>query len=526
MKDERKTKSQLIEELENLRRQQGMLLESTSDAIITTDLNFIIQGWNTASESLYGWSAVEALGRRMQDVVPTETHGHDTDDAEAKLLDDGQWAGEAVQTRKNGEKIRVHTAVNLIKDEADRPTGIVAINRDITYRKQAEKDKARLAKQLQHAQKMEAIGRLAGGVAHDFNNVLCAITGHASLLLNGLSSEDPLQKPLQQISKAADQAADLTQRLLTFSRKQLIEPKVINLSNLIEGLQPMLSQVIRENIILKSLFQEDIGQIRADPNQVEQILLTLVINARDAMPDGGTLTLETTAVSRVDDYSEKHPTTRSGTHILLEVSDTGCGMSDEIREKIFEPFYTTKAVGLGTGLGLSSVYGIVEQCAGKIEVASEPGKGTSFKIYFPRVLDKPDRLIRPTAPEPAGGQETVLVVEDEAMVLSLAVEILENRGYHVLAASLPDDALILAKQHASPIDLLLTDVVMPQMNGRELAEKLTELHPEIKVLYTSGYAQNVIAHHGILDEGLHFIAKPYSLKTLAARLCEVLDRTE
>ncbi len=399
-------------------------------------------------------------------------------------------------------------------------------DRDIAARRRAEKEKASLEKQLHLAQKMESIGRLAGGVAHDFNNVLCAITGHATLALDGLPSGDPLRGSLEEISKAADRATDLTRQLLAFSRKQVIKPMVINLSNLIESLHPMLLRLIGEDILLKTIPKKEIGCVRADPNQVEQIVLNLAVNARDAMPNGGELLIETCDALLDDDYCARHANTVPGAFVMIAVSDTGCGMSTEIIEKIFEPFFTTKHLGQGTGLGLATVYGIVEQNGGRIEVYSEPDKGSSFKIYFPRVLDKAETLTPPTVTKPVYGEETVLLVEDEEMVRQLALKLLERLGYQVLAAAAPDEAISLLTQHEGPIDLLLTDVVMPRMNGRELAKKILKLRPNIKVLFTSGYTQNVIAHHGVLDENIEFLAKPYSLSTLATRVREVLDGAE
>ncbi len=396
-------------------------------------------------------------------------------------------------------------------------------DRDIAARRRAEKEKTSLEKQLHQAQKMESIGRLAGGVAHDFNNVLCAITGHATLALDGLPSENPLRGTLEEISKAADRATDLTRQLLAFSRKQVIKPMVINLSKLIESLHPMLLRLIGEDIIFKTLPQKGLGCVRADPTQVDQIVLNLAVNARDAMPNGGELLIETSDALLDDGYCTSHANTTPGAYVMIAVSDTGCGMSADIIEKIFEPFFTTKQLGQGTGLGLATVYGIVEQNGGRIEVYSEPGKGSSFKVYFPRVLDKADALTRPTVTKPVYGEETVLLVEDEEVVRHLAEKLLERLGYQVLSSAAPDEAISLLMQHEGPVDLLLTDVVMPHMNGRELAAKILKLRPKIKVLFTSGYTQNVFAHHGVLDENIEFLAKPYSLSTLAARVREVLD---
>ena len=371
---------------------------------------------------------------------------------------------------------------------------------------------------------MEAIGQLAGGVAHDFNNVLCAITGNAELALHDLPDKNPLRESLEEIAKAAERAADLTRQLLAFSRKQVIKPKSINLSDLIESLHTMLVRLIGEDIILRTVPRKGLGQVRVDPNQIEQIVLNLAINARDAMPNGGELLIETANVLLDEDYCQLHAKIISGPYVMLAVSDTGCGMTAETRKKIFEPFFTTKELGQGTGLGLATVFGIVEQNDGVIEVYSEPEKGSSFKVYFPRVANQTSNLKDLKTPVPTGGQETVLVVEDEEIVRNMVVKVLKRLGYQVLSASSGDKALGLAESYNNPIDLLLTDVIMPHMNGRQLAGKLSESRPDIKVLYASGYTHNVIAHHGVLSEGVEFITKPYSLDRLSSRVREVLDK--
>jgi CheY-like chemotaxis protein len=343
------------------------------------------------------------------------------------------------------------------------------------------------------------------------------------MALEGLSAADPLRLSITEINEAAERAADLTQQLLAFSRKQVIAPKVINLSHLIEGLHSMLTRLIGEDIILKTVPQKRLGRVRADPNQIEQIVLNLAVNARDAMPAGGGLTIETADVTFDDEYCDAHADAKPGDYVMVAVSDTGNGMSAEVREKIFEPFFTTKELGQGTGLGLATVYGIVKQNSGMIEVYSEQGKGSSFKVYFPRVLEKASALKRSTVLKDCGGTETVLVVEDEKMVRELAVRLLQRLGYKVLVAGCGSEAIALAQQYDGPIDLLFTDVVMPHMNGGELATKLTELRPALKVIFTSGHPRNFIGSHGVLDKDVQFIPKPYSPDQLAARVRQVLD---
>jgi PAS domain S-box-containing protein len=514
------------------REKYRLLAENATDVIWTMDPSFHFTYLSPSIFQLRGYTDAEAMAQSLSETLAPES----LKDVMARFArqmrlaesdDDSAWdpfVFEAEQPRKDGTTIFTSNHTKIVRGPDGQPDLIVGVTHDITERKRAEEEKARLEEQLRHSQKMEAIGRLAGGVAHDFNNVLCSITGHADLALLDLSAEDPLCKPMEQIAKAAGRAADLTRQLLAFSRKQVIAPKVVDLNHLIENLHPMLVRLIGEDIILRTVPQKRLGRVRVDPGQIEQVVLNLVINARDAMPGGGEVLIEAADVWLDDYYCEKHAKATPGAYVMLAVSDTGFGMSAEIREKIFEPFFTTKQLGQGTGLGLATVFGIVEQSGGRIEVYSEPGKGSSFKVYFPRVADQAETLTRADVPAPLGGKETVLVVEDEEMVRSLAVKLLTRLGYEALAAGDGDEALVLAKHHEGPIDLLLTDVVMPHMNGRELAAKLAELRPGIKVLYTSGYTQNLIAHHGVLDEGVQLVAKPYSLNTLAARVREALDR--
>jgi signal transduction histidine kinase len=397
--------------------------------------------------------------------------------------------------------------------------------RDITDRKQAEEEKEKLRAQLQQAMKMEAVGRLAGGVAHDFNNLLTAIMGNVSLALMKLSPSDPAGGLLAEANKAAESAASLTQQLLAFSRKQIIKPKVLDLNILIADMNKMLVRLIGENIDLKTVPGEDLGLVKVDAGQFEQILVNLAVNARDAMPEGGKLLIETANVDLDEEYCVMHPYVRPGRFVMLAVSDTGHGMSEEIKRQIFEPFFTTKPKGIGTGLGLATIYGVVKQANGSIEVYSEVGKGTTFKIYLPRVEAEAARTPEPSLPmELLEGSETVLFVEDEEIVRNLGTRILKGLGYKVMQASNGDEAIARAVEYRERIDLLMTDVVMPGMHGRELANRLTRIHPETRVLFTSGYTDNAIVHHGVLEEGVSFIGKPYSPSALAKKVREVLDK--
>ena len=396
--------------------------------------------------------------------------------------------------------------------------------RDITDRNQAEEEKEKLRAQLQQAMKMEAVGRLAGGVAHDFNNLLTAILGNISLALMKLSPSDPAGGLLAEANKAAESAASLTQQLLAFSRKQIIKPKVLDLNILIADMNKMLVRLIGEDIDLKTVPGADLGLVKVDASQFEQILVNLAVNARDAMPEGGKLLIETVNVDLDVEYCARHPYVRPGRFVMLAVSDTGHGMSGEVKRQIFEPFFTTKPKGTGTGLGLATIYGVVKQSKGSIEVYSEVGKGTTFKIYLPRIEAEDARTPEPSLPmELLEGTETVLFVEDEEIVRDLGVRILEGLGYKVMQASNGDEAIARAMEYGDRIDLLMTDVVMPGMHGRELANRLTGIRPETRVLFTSGYTDNAIVHHGVLDEGVSFIGKPYSPSALAKKVRDVLD---
>jgi PAS domain S-box-containing protein len=382
-----------------------------------------------------------------------------------------------------------------------------------------------LQAQLQQAMKMEAVGRLAGGVAHDFNNLLTVIIGNVSLALGEVQESAPVAGMLSEVNKAAERAARLTQQLLAFSRKQIIEPKVLNLSDLISDLNAMLVRLIREDINIQILPGKDLGVVKVDTGQFEQILVNLVVNARDAMPGGGKIVIETSNVELGDGYCSRHPYVKPGRFVMVAVSDTGHGMSEEIKAHIFEPFFTTKAKGSGTGLGLATTYGAVKQAGGSIEVYSEVGMGTTVRIYLPRVEGEASKLVKDDQPqELLGGTETVLVVEDEDVVRNLCVRVLDELGYKVLQAGNGGEAIALALGYGERIALLLTDVVMPGMSGREVANRLTQIHPETRFLFTSGYTDNAIVQHGILDEGVSFIGKPYSPSAIAKKVREVLDK--
>jgi len=396
---------------------------------------------------------------------------------------------------------------------------------DVTERKKAETERQELEMQLRQSHKMESVGRLAGGVAHDFNNMLQLILGHADMAIDLVSPEESLYDHLALVRKAAQRSADLTRQLLAFARKQVVAPKVLNLNDTVSGMLKMLQRLIGEDIHLSWKPASDTRPVKIDPSQIDQILANLCINARDAISGGGKMTIETANATFDDDYCSLHPDFVPGTYVGISVSDDGCGMDKETLSHIFEPFFTTKRMGEGTGLGLATVYGIVRQNNGFINVYSEPGKGTRFTIYLPRFEGgSPTAEIAGSASPNARGNETILVVEDDPDLLDLTRSMLEKQGYTVLSANSPADALRRAEGHSGKIHLLLSDVVMPQMNGRELSHKIVSLHPNARCLFMSGYTANVIAHHGVLDEGVHFIQKPFSTEDLATKVRGALER--
>jgi len=398
-----------------------------------------------------------------------------------------------------------------------------SVREELAERQRAEAALRKSEEQLRQAQKMEAIGRLSGSVAHDFNNLLSVILSYSDLVLSDLKPIDPLRGDIESIRKAGEKAADLTRQLLAFSRQQVLAPRVLDLNAVLVESEKMLRRLLGEDIEVVTHYARMLARVKVDPSQIDQVLLNLVINARDAMPEGGKLTIETKEVELDDSYTSEHFGVARGPHVMLAVSDTGVGMDQQTQTRIFEPFFTTKDIGKGTGLGLSTVFGIVKQSGGHIWVYSEPGGGSTFKIYFPATeapdSEAPERI----EPVTLQGTETILLVEDQDEVRRVAQAILRRYGYHVIEARNAGEALLTCERHPRTIHLLLTDVVMPQMSGRELAERLAAMRPEMKVLYMSGYTENVIVHHGILDSGLAYLQKPILPELLARRVREVLD---
>jgi PAS domain S-box-containing protein len=513
------------EELRQSEEKYRTIIENIQDGYFEVDLAGNLTFVNDAECVSLGYSRDELIGMNNRQF---------TDKEYAKKLfqtfNKLYRTGEPVKgldlevIRKDGTKAFNELSISLLRDSGGKSIGFRGISRDITERKRVEEEKLFLQEQLRQSQKMEAIGRLAGGIAHDFNNLLTIIRSYGQLCLFELKESDPLWGNIQEIQNAAQRASDLTRQLLAFSRRQILEPKVLNMNDLLKNLDKMLRRIMGEDIELATLLADDLGRIKIDPGQFEQMILNLAVNARDAMTSGGKLTIETADVELDEEYTHTHIGVTPGRYIVLSMTDTGVGMVREVKDKIFEPFFTTKEKG--TGLGLSTVYGIVKQSGGNIWIYSESGHGTTFKIYLPRVEEDLDIFpVKEETESISRGTETVLFVEDDQSVRELACHILEQQGYTILEAADGEEALQIVHEHAGEkIHLLFTDVVMPHMGGRELADQLKRLRPDIKVLFTSGYTDNAIVHHGVLESGIHILQKPFSPQSLSRKVREVLDR--
>ncbi len=495
-------------------------IEQVGEAIVMTDAQGIIQYVNPAFKQMTGYRGREVVG-----VNPRILKSGKQDELFYRNLWDTisngkTWTGQMVNKRKDGSLYTEETTISPVRDASGQITNYVAVQRDIT-------DHLRLAAELQQAQKMEAVGLLAGGVAHDYNNMLSVILGYAELALRKVEPTMPLHADLEEIIKAANRSTDITRQLLAFARKQTIIPVALDLNRAVESMLKMLKRLIGENIDLAWMPAADLYQVKMDPVQVNQLLANLYVNARDAIADVGKVTIETGNAVFDETYCAEHPGFIPGEYAMLAVSDDGCGMDKETINQIFEPFFTSKEIGKGTGLGLSMVYGIVKQNNGFINVYSEPGMGTTFRIYLSRHMGPAIDIQREkTAKIPLSCGETVLLVEDEPAILNMGKIMLEQLGYRVLAADMPDEAIRMAEEHAGEIQLLITDVVMPNMNGRELAERLQSLYPSMKSLFMSGYTADVVAHDGVLDKSVHFIQKPFSLRNLAVKVRQTLKEVE
>jgi two-component system, cell cycle sensor histidine kinase and response regulator CckA len=505
-------------------------LSSIGDAVIATDLSRRINFMNPAAEALTGWTTAQAANQPLNEVFRTLAKDADKPDENSLAqgtdieTDSPTKANQVTLITRDGTEKWISYNQSPICNQMGETTGEVLVLRDMTERRQAEEALQHTEAQLLQAQKMEAVGRLAGGVAHDFNNLLTAIIGYSQLMQSQLEPNSPMLRDLDEISKAGKRAAALTSQLLAFSRKQVLQPKVLDLNAIVANTSRMLSRLIGEDIKFRTTLDPGLKQVKADPGQMEQVLMNLAVNARDAMPDGGSLSIETANTYLDETYAEQHVDVQPGHHIMLAVSDNGCGMDTKTLAKIFEPFFTTKEQGKGTGLGLATVYGIVKQTGGHIWVYSEPDKGTTFKVYLPQVEDEEPALpvLMPSASLPLG-TETVLLAEDDLQVREFASRVLQGLGYRVLEAANGNEALQVAGQTAGAIDILLTDVVMPQIGGKNLSEKLKWERPEIKVLFLSGYTADSIVHHGVLDEGVAFLHKPFNSDDLARKVRAVLD---
>ncbi len=509
----------LVESEERLR----FLVQNSSDSLVIINVDGTQRYVSPAAERITGFPVAELQGRAIDTLI----HPDDLQAVRAAWQETLEHPEKTVTVQYR----HIHKTQQWVYSEAiaqsflSEPAinGVIASVRDITSHKRAEEDNERLHVQLTQAQKMETVGRLAGGVAHDFNNMLSVILGHAELALSSVDTSQPLFANLQEISRAAKRSADLTRQLLAFARKQTVAPKVVDLNHTVEGMLKMLRRLIGEDIALNWLPGGNLGLIKIDPSQVDQMLANLCVNARDSIADTGKVTIRTENVAFDEAYCATHLDCLPGEYILLAVSDSGSGMDKETLSHLFEPFFTTKEMGKGTGLGLATVYGIVKQNEGFISVTSTPGLGTTFSIYLPRHAGEKERVDKgDTAGLAVPGQATILLVEDEPMILDVTRTMLSRQGYNVLAALTPGEALRLAKEHGEGISLLMTDVVMPEMNGRDLAKNLLALCPNVKCLFMSGYTADVIAHHGVLDEGVFFIQKPFTQKDLVLKIREVL----
>ena len=475
---------------------------------------------NPALQQMLGYSEEELRNRVLNEFTHPDDAAMDADlHHELVIGKRDHYQIEKRYVRKDGEVIWGRLNVSLDRGTQGRSQLTICMVEDITEHK-------RLETQFFQSQKMETVGRLAGGIAHDFNNILTVIKGYSQLLLHGLKEGDPLRETVGEIKKSTERAENLTRQLLTFSRSQVMEMKVIDLNDLVQNLEKMLRRLIGEDIELIIVLMEEPVRVKVDPGQMEQVILNLAVNARDAMPNGGKLAIETENVELDENYARTHIGVTPGSYVMLSVSDTGVGMTSEVKERVFEPFFTTKEKGKGTGLGLSTIYGIVKQSGGTIWVYSEPGQGTTFKIYLPRVCEEVDALPsrEDTSPLPKG-RETVLLVEDEASVRVLAARALREQGYSVLEATNGNEAMGIAREHGKEkIHLLLSDVVMPQMGAKELVARFKSLHPEIKVLFISGYTDTAIDQHGLSESDIALLQKPFSLTSLARKVREVLDK--
>lgn len=490
---------------------QGILI--TDSALADHPIVYVSPGF----ERLTGYASDEVVGRNCRFLQGPDTDPETKARLRQALRAEEPCTVEILNYRKDGSPFWNELSISPVRDPSGRLTHYVGVQSDVSGRR-------RLEQQFQHVQKMEAVGQLAGGIAHDFNNLLTIINGYCDVLLEQSSPESPDWEPLEEIRIAGERSANLTRQLLAFSRRQMLALEVLDLNAIIRNTEKMLRRLIGEDIAFTTKLAAGLLPVKADAGQLEQILLNFAVNARDAMPTGGQLSVETLNVELDENYVQLHPEATSGSHVMLAVSDTGCGMSSDVRSRVFEPFFTTKKSGHGTGLGLSVVHGIVNQLGGHVEVSSELGSGSTFKIFLPcrrESLRRQEEAVEPQAlPQ---GSETVLLVEDEAGVRALAKRTLQRCGYTVLEAPHGEQAMRLVEASTDPVDLLVTDVVMPGESGPQIADRLLERFPALCVLFLSGYTDDTIVRHGVLQNKVHFLQKPYSALHLAVKAREVLD---
>ncbi|HYT32590.1 MAG TPA: response regulator [Thermoanaerobaculia bacterium] len=493
------------------------IVEATNEWIWSADIDGRMTYNNQVIEAILGYAPDELAGKGAFEYIHEEDRPAAIELLKECVAARRGWNAVTLRWRhKDGTYRSLESNAVPIFGRGGELLGYRGADRDITERIQLEA-------QLHQSQKMEAIGQLAGGVAHDFNNLLTVILGYCDLLATEVGERSPLLESVSEIRKAGERAASLTRQLLAFSRRQVLEPKVIEINALVSNVEKMLERLIGEDMNLVTVLDPAVGRVRADAWQIEQVILNLAVNARDAMPRGGKLAIETSNVDLDEAYAREHVTVRPGRYIMLAVSDTGAGMSAETKSHMFEPFFTTKGQGKGTGLGLATVYGIVKQSGGYIWVYSEVGRGTTFKVYLPRVDAEADEKVVPAVEPSTRGTETILLVEDDQAVRALTHTLLESKGYKVLEASGAQEAIAIVRGAVHPIDLLLTDVVMPEMGGSDLSSRLAVLRPGIKVLYMSGYTDDAVVRHGLVAEGTRFLQKPFTPDVLARKLREVLD---
>ena len=506
-----------------------LLAENTVDCIWQMNLDFEFTYINQAIFPFLGYTTKEWIGSKLSEHCSSEemkkTQAIITD-VSANLRDKAAAVFETSFYHKNGEEIPCEVSGKIILNDAGNPIYLQGTTRNITKRKKAEKEKLKLEAQLHLAQKMEAIGKLAGGIAHDFNNILTVIMGNAGLALTEVVKNDTLWQEIEEIRKAGERAVSLTRQLLAFSRKQIVQPKILDINELLTDIKKMLGRLIGEDIEMLTIPAPALWLVEIDPGQMEQVIINLAINAKDAMLQGGKLTIETANADLNKNYFREHgiEVEKSGHYVILAVSDTGCGMDKKTQDHIFEPFFTTKKVGKGTGLGLATVYGIIKQNNGFVWVYSEPGQGSTFKVYLPQVKKDADPEEKEQTPVPElDGSETVLIVEDDDLLRNLAQNTLQSYGYRILNAENGEAALRVCQEYDGQIDLMITDVVMPKMGGRKAAKWLQPLYPQMKVIYMSGYTDDAIVHHGVLEPGVNFLGKPFTPEGLALKVRKVLD---